>query len=72
MGTDLALIGNCSRHTVGELCRRAQILADGHSGVYLTDGIPRSLQIFFARTSLISLCLGTADRRFIVGFCHQE
>ena len=28
---------------------------------YFMEGTPRSLQIFFASWSLISLCLGTAD-----------
>jgi len=35
-------------------------------------GIPGSLHIFFASKSRISLCLGTADRLFSVGLCHQE
>jgi hypothetical protein len=39
---------------------------------YLIAGIPRSLQIFFARRSLISVCLGTEDRLFKSGFHHHE
>ena len=39
---------------------------------YLTGGIPRSLQIFLARMSIISVWRGTADRLFNVGLCHQE
>ena len=35
-------------------------------------GTPRSLQIFLARRSSISRCLGTAERLFSVGLCHQE
>src|SRR5207302_3893610 len=34
--------------------------------------MPRSLQIFSIRTSLISLCLGMEDRLFNVGLCHHE
>jgi len=34
--------------------------------------IPKSLQIFRHKTSLISACLGTADRRPFAGFPHQE
>jgi hypothetical protein len=35
-------------------------------------GTPRSRQIFRARTSRISVCRGTDDRRFRGGFAHQE
>ncbi len=41
-------------------------------GVYFTGGTPRSLQILLARTSTISLCLGTADLLFNDGLYHQE
>lgn len=34
----------------------------GDHQCYLMGGMPRSLQIFFANRSLISLCLGTAER----------
>ena len=40
--------------------------------VYFTGGTPRSLQIFLARISTISLCLGTADLLFKDGLYHQE
>ena len=39
---------------------------------YFTFGTPRSLQIFRASSSVISLCLGTAERRFCSGLCHHE
>jgi hypothetical protein len=39
---------------------------------YLIEGIPRSLQIFFARISLISECLGIADLLLSSGLCHHE
>ena len=39
---------------------------------YFIGGIPRSLQIFFARMSLISVCLGTEERLFNSGFHHHE
>lgn len=38
---------------------------------HLTGGTPRSLQIFFARMSLTSECLGIAERLFCAGLCHQ-
>jgi hypothetical protein len=39
---------------------------------HATGGMPKSLQIFFARLSTISVCRGTADRRFRAGLCHHE
>lgn len=39
---------------------------------HFTRGMPRSLHIFRARSSSISLCLGTAERLFSLGLCHQE
>jgi hypothetical protein len=39
---------------------------------YLIFGTPRSLQIFLAKSSSISLCLGTAERLFWLGWCHHE
>lgn len=35
-------------------------------------GMPRSRQIFLTSISLISLCLGTADRRPLMELPHQE
>ena len=35
-------------------------------------GMPRSRQIFFANSSLISVCRGTADRRWLAELPHQE
>jgi RNA-directed DNA polymerase len=40
--------------------------------VYFTGGIPKSLQIFFASSSLTSVCRGTADLLFNAGLCHHE
>ncbi|MHC4073920.1 MAG: hypothetical protein ACYTGS_18125, partial [Planctomycetota bacterium] len=40
--------------------------------VYFVGGTPRSLHIFLARTSTISLCLGTADLLLDDGLYHQE
>ena len=45
---------------------------DGVVRCYFTEGTPRSLQIFRAKSSSISLCLGTEDRLFWLGLCHQE
>ena len=39
---------------------------------YLAGSTPRSLHIFFAKISLISECLGIADRLFRAGLCHHE
>jgi hypothetical protein len=39
---------------------------------YLILAIPRSLQIFLARKFPISLCLGTEDLLFNLGFHHHE
>jgi len=39
---------------------------------YFTKGIPKSLQIFRASRSRISVCRGTEDRLFCVGFNHHE
>lgn len=39
---------------------------------YLTNRIPRSLQIFRASKSLISVCRGTEDCLFCWGFLHHE
>ena len=39
---------------------------------YFTGGIFRSLQILFARISLISVCRGTAERVFNDWLCHHE
>jgi hypothetical protein len=36
------------------------------------SAIPKSRQIFLARNLLISVCLGTADRRLAAGLPHQE
>ena len=36
------------------------------------SAIPKSRQIFRARNLLISVCLGTAERRFLAGFPHHE
>ncbi len=52
--------------------RLAERLAIGESESYLAGGIPRSLQIFFARMSTISVWRGIADRVFRAGLCHQE
>lgn len=41
-------------------------------GRYFTGGIPRSLQIFLAKKSSISVCLGTAERLLSVGLRHHE
>jgi hypothetical protein len=41
-------------------------------GGYFGGGTPRSLHILRARTSTISLCLGTADLLFNDGLYHQE
>lgn len=47
---------------------RVQRLVRAH----FTFGTPRSLQILLARLSSISLCLGTAERVFLLRLCHQE
>ncbi len=39
---------------------------------YFTDGIPKSLQIFFAKLLFISVCLGTEDLLFCSGLDHHE
>ena len=39
---------------------------------HFTGSIPRSLHIFFASPSSISLRLGTEERLFRLGFPHQE
>jgi hypothetical protein len=39
---------------------------------YFIGSIPRSLHIFLARLSLISVCRGTEERLFWPGFPHQE
>jgi len=39
---------------------------------YFIDFIPRSLHIFLARLSLISVCLGIDERLFWLGFHHHE
>ena len=36
------------------------------------EDIPKSLQIFLASSSLISLCLGTDDLLFKAGLYHHE
>ena len=43
-----------------------------HTLIYLIVGTPRSRQIFLARSLLISVCLGTADRLLRARFCHHE
>jgi hypothetical protein len=39
---------------------------------YFIGSIPRSLHIFLARSSSISVCRGTDERLFWLGFPHQE
>lgn len=39
---------------------------------YFIASIPGSLHIFLARLSLISVCRGTEERLFWLGFPHQE
>src|SRR4030042_5971846 len=39
---------------------------------YFIGSIPRSLHIFVARLSLISVCRGTEERLFWLGFPHHE
>lgn len=39
---------------------------------YFMVGMPKSLQIFLTKFSLISVWRGTAERLFNVGLCHHE
>ncbi|WP_017296264.1 hypothetical protein [Geminocystis herdmanii] len=42
------------------------------SNLFQKKAISKSLQIFLARISGISLCRGIADRLFWQGLCHYE
>lgn len=45
---------------------------DKRKAYFLMKGMLKSLQIFLARLSFISECLGTADLLLNPGFCHHE
>jgi hypothetical protein len=51
---------------------RFRFVLEFFSSSYFALGTPRSLQIFLASSSGISLCRGTADRLFCSGLCHHE
>lgn len=69
------MVQGCNRGTVSNSSKRCSVMrvncVVGH-GFYFMGGMPRSLQIFFAKKSLISLCLGIADLLFKAGLCHHE
>jgi len=44
----------------------------GFEKSYFIGEVPKSLQIFLARISVISECLGMAERLFKFGLYHQE
>lgn len=65
------MVQGCNRGTVSNFSKRCSVMrvncVVGH-GFYFMGGMPRSLQIFFAKKSLISLCLGIADLLFKLGY----
>lgn len=62
----------CQRMGASPSPRLRRVPVRAWVGCYFTGGTPRSLHIFLARRSSISVCLGTADRLFSAGFCHHE